>query len=37
MNPNDIAALQDEPACAHNHKGKSGCARPQPGATRLRL
>jgi nitrogenase molybdenum-cofactor synthesis protein NifE len=33
MTPEDIAALQDEPACAHNNKGKSGCARPQPGAT----
>ncbi|MDR3352887.1 MAG: hypothetical protein LBO00_07815 [Zoogloeaceae bacterium] len=33
MTPDDIAALQDEPACAHNNKGKSGCARPQPGAT----
>ncbi|MDR2032225.1 MAG: nitrogenase iron-molybdenum cofactor biosynthesis protein NifE [Azoarcus sp.] len=33
MTPNDIAALQNEPACAHNNKGKSGCARPQPGAT----
>ncbi len=28
-----IAALKSEPACAHNAKGKSGCARPQPGAT----
>ncbi|MDR0701841.1 MAG: nitrogenase iron-molybdenum cofactor biosynthesis protein NifE [Azoarcus sp.] len=33
MTPDDIAALQDEPACAHNGKSKSGCARPQPGAT----
>jgi nitrogenase molybdenum-iron cofactor biosynthesis protein NifE len=23
----------DEPACAHNGKSKSGCAKPQPGAT----
>lgn len=33
MTPNDIAALRNEPACAHNDKSKSGCARPQPGAT----
>lgn len=33
MNPSDIAALQNEPACAHNKKSKSGCAKPQPGAT----
>jgi len=33
MTPKDIAALLDEPACAHNHKAKSGCARPKPGAT----
>lgn len=29
----DIAALLDEPACAHNKKEKSGCARPKPGAS----
>ena len=29
----DIAALLDEPACTHNAKEKSGCARPKPGAT----
>jgi nitrogenase molybdenum-cofactor synthesis protein NifE len=29
----DIAELLNEPACAHNHKEKSGCARPKPGAT----
>jgi hypothetical protein len=29
----EIAALLDEPACAHNTKSKSGCARPKPGAT----
>ncbi len=32
----EIAALLNEPACAHNHiaaKEKSGCARPKPGAT----
>jgi len=29
----EIAALLDEPACAHNTKEKSGCAKPKPGAT----
>jgi nitrogenase molybdenum-cofactor synthesis protein NifE len=29
----EIAALLNEPACAHNEKEKSGCARPKPGAT----
>ncbi|MGM0594522.1 MAG: nitrogenase iron-molybdenum cofactor biosynthesis protein NifE [Pseudomonadota bacterium] len=33
MQPKDIAALLDEPACAHNSKEKSGCAKPKPGAT----
>lgn len=33
MKTADIAALLDEPACAHNAKEKSGCARPKPGAT----
>jgi nitrogenase molybdenum-cofactor synthesis protein NifE len=33
MKPEDILALIDEPACAHNKKSKSGCAKPQPGAT----
>lgn len=33
MKPDEILALQNEPACDHNHKSKSGCARPQPGAT----
>lgn len=33
MKSKDIAALLDEPACAHNTKSKSGCARPKPGAT----
>lgn len=33
MNPSEVQALLNEPACGHNHKGKSGCARPQPGAT----
>src|SRR5450756_2192627 len=29
----DIAALLEEPACEHNKKEKSGCAKPKPGAT----
>jgi nitrogenase molybdenum-cofactor synthesis protein NifE len=33
MKQKDIAALLDEPACSHNHKAKSGCAKPKPGAT----
>lgn len=33
MKQKDIAALLDEPACAHNDKGKSGCAKLKPGAT----
>ncbi len=33
MQPNQIAELMNEPACAHNNKSKSGCAKPQPGAT----
>jgi nitrogenase molybdenum-cofactor synthesis protein NifE len=33
MKQKDIAALLDEPACEHNKKGKSGCAKPKPGAT----
>ncbi|MBF0173168.1 MAG: nitrogenase iron-molybdenum cofactor biosynthesis protein NifE [Magnetococcales bacterium] len=33
MRAAEIAALLDEPACVHNDKGKSGCARPKPGAT----
>ncbi len=33
MKASQIAALQDEPACAHNAREKSGCARPRPGAT----
>lgn len=32
MQPKDIAALLDEPACEHNKKEKSGCAKPKPGA-----
>jgi nitrogenase molybdenum-cofactor synthesis protein NifE len=33
MKASDIAELLDEPACAHNHKEKSGCAKSKPGAT----
>ena len=33
MDQSEIQALMDEPACAHNKKSKSGCAKPQPGAT----
>ncbi len=33
MKQKDIAALPDEPACSHNNKSKSGCARPKPGST----
>lgn len=33
MKPEELRALQSEPACAQNQKAKSGCARPQPGAT----
>lgn len=33
MKTTQIAALLDEPACTHNAKEKSGCARPKPGAT----
>ncbi|QGM44280.1 nitrogenase iron-molybdenum cofactor biosynthesis protein NifE [Methylocystis heyeri] len=33
MKPEEIQALMDEPACAHNKKSKSGCAKPAPGAT----
>ena len=33
MKLSQIAVLLDEPACAHNMKEKSGCARPKPGAT----
>jgi nitrogenase molybdenum-cofactor synthesis protein NifE len=33
MQQNEIAALLDEPACAHNKKSKSGCAKPKPGAS----
>jgi nitrogenase molybdenum-cofactor synthesis protein NifE len=29
----DIAELLDEPACEHNAKSKSGCAKPKPGAS----
>ncbi|MGC1952828.1 MAG: nitrogenase iron-molybdenum cofactor biosynthesis protein NifE [Gammaproteobacteria bacterium] len=33
MKAKAIARLLDEPACRHNKGSKSGCARPQPGAT----
>jgi len=33
MKASDIQALLDEPACSHNTKEKSGCAKPKPGAT----
>ena len=33
MKAKDIAELLDEPACEHNKKEKSGCARLKPGAT----
>ncbi|WP_320818647.1 nitrogenase iron-molybdenum cofactor biosynthesis protein NifE [Thalassolituus sp.] len=33
MKAKDIAELMDEPACTHNKKEKSGCAKPSPGAT----
>ena len=33
MKPEEILTLMNEPACAHNGKAKSGCAKPQPGAT----
>ena len=32
MKQKDIAALLDEPACSHNNKSKSGCAKPKPGS-----
>lgn len=33
MQAKQIAELLNEPACAHNAKSKSGCAKPKPGAT----
>jgi len=33
MKAKDIAELLDEPACSHNNKSKSGCAKLKPGAT----
>ncbi len=33
MKSKDIAELLNEPACSHNKKEKSGCARPKPGAS----
>lgn len=32
MKANEIAELLDEPACTHNKKEKSGCAKPKPGS-----
>ncbi len=29
----ELAELLNEKACQHNHKSKSGCAKPKPGAT----
>ena len=33
MRPDEASALRNEPNCAHNAGPKSGCAKPQPGAT----
>lgn len=33
MNQSELQQLQIEPACAHDGKSKSGCARATPGAT----
>jgi nitrogenase molybdenum-cofactor synthesis protein NifE len=33
MKTSEIKAFLDEPACDHNTKAKSGCAKPKPGAT----
>ncbi len=33
MNQSELQQLQIEPACAHDSKSKSGCARAMPGAT----
>ncbi len=33
MKAKEIAQLLDEPACEHNQKSKSGCAKLKPGAT----
>lgn len=33
MKASEIQELLNEPACSHNKKSKSGCARPKPGAT----
>ena len=33
MKAAEVAELLNEPACAHNKKEKSGCARPKPGAS----
>lgn len=33
MQAKQVAELLNEPACTHNAKSKSGCAKPKPGAT----
>ena len=33
MQAKQVAELLNEPACSHNTKSKSGCAKPKPGAT----
>ena len=33
MQAKQVAELLNEPACSHNAKSKSGCAKPKPGAT----
>lgn len=33
MKASEVAELLNEPACNHNQKSKSGCARPKPGAS----
>ncbi|MGL4408895.1 nitrogenase iron-molybdenum cofactor biosynthesis protein NifE [Zoogloea sp.] len=33
MKPSEVAVLLDEPACSHNKKAKSGCAKPKAGAS----
>lgn len=33
MKASEVAELLNEPACTHNKKAKSGCAKPKPGAS----
>jgi len=33
MDQQSLIDLQDEPACPYNHSKKTGCSKPQPGAT----